>query len=457
MNEIHLFFQLALIAVACVPTCAKSPEIRERYLITSPKACVSNLDCSPTSFCKFSELTRCVTRKDINQECGSTHECKDDLFCKFRKEFGTSVCQKKLPMDASCDPHYYGTCAGSAVCSLSAKKCTTSSGQVGASCEFNSDCRDGMYCSSRGNHCMLKKNSGTNCMPYGTDNKCEGFCSGAFPNSAFGICIQAQKEGQPCRSDDHCKGENSREGETVGLICNTPSTMNAGLCILESKLLKRLGMGCNPKRDHCDFRRGLSCHFDKVQKRFVCHQGYADDTESYCTPGNRLGECKHNKVPMVCKRDDYSGVFRCVERKDEIIPRGLNCRRGVCENGTSCEEVTGILRWAYKGPPAPSRFCVKVIGFGEKCDNKFRTQCTNGFKCANGKCVKGSPRRDLDHSHADLWTSCVKLPCVPGLKCKLSKDPLYRSAPKRPLCLLPEQIMQYGFKCYNDGLVTRVS
>lgn len=437
-----------------------------RFLITSPKACFENVDCdATTSYCNDS--CHCALRLGVNETCTSHDgECRDGLQCWTNQRSYESVCRRARPIGASCAHVQMSPCVDGAFCSKRTRTCRKLGGKkVGAYCNWRIGCRNdlGLYCNDDKNRCETLRKTGAKCELY--DNTlCKGFCTDSLATSQYYMCFPAVGEGKRCLQDDQCHGNPLDKADiSNSLVCNQNSNRAqfSGICIRHSRLLPHLGIACNPQRDACDSRKGLRCLWAKSRKAFVCQQrdDAANTAEKFCTPGSALSTCEDRMKPRECRRpgdlgEAPYGFFSCEDRLDRTpVKKGRLCY-GVCEAGTSCLLIDSVLGWAYKGPPQPVRYCVRVARKGQACGNKFRSQCAVGLKCGpKKKCVKGVRNTPSAVTHVGLAVSCDKLPCSPGLVCERDQVPSHQSGRgsswRDVRCKKPKKMVKAGQACYE--------
>lgn len=433
---------------------------RQGSSITSPSACLSDIECPTTHYCSLRKVApafSCLPRLSAGVKCRSSiTECKPGLHCgATRPSSDTKRCQKQKALGETCQPDDAFSCLAPNVCHDKTNICVPDTfGLAGDSCEeygnnYFATCKQQFHCVNR--KCKRKKSKGS-CV---NDFECAGICAGGLPIEFKGQCLDLHKQNQVCSRNSDCKQVLNPPPRTDELVCNIhiPSGI-AGICVLESNLLRRLGQKCNREKDRCDARRGLSCRWANTLSRFACVH---TSSSIYCEPGSTLSSCITDGTPRECRKPIFHGgyrplpFFQCLRRR-ETRPWGTVCNRDtftVCEVGTSCELVPGIgNKMAY--PPPALRMCLKVRNLGGKCGNNLRVTCGKSLICKNGTCVKGVENRSVKVTHADFSTSCAKLPCVPGYSCEQPPGSFKK-------CVLPARTVGLGKVCYGKALFGRVS
>lgn len=279
-------------------------------LITSPESCITNVECPLDHYCKAPDTTQddyaffaaggshgastCVPRLPEGSNCSQSGltECELGTFCTSFENSNPLArkCVRQLPAGARCFPNSIGSCQGDLVCKLEPICRPFTFGFAGDFCQHDGHCqqKQGFYCDAGRNQCTAKKPPGAACRFPTSIHTCNGFCvlSGIFDGKP-GICQRFQKAGEKCNSDGQCQAypfSLLKPGD-VDLICNRP-TLQAGICVLETDLIRHLGAPCNPTHDECDARRGLSCA--RVGHRFMCVQRATslNSMQHFCTPNS---------------------------------------------------------------------------------------------------------------------------------------------------------------------------
>lgn len=479
---ISFFITTLLLAVAQAQKSATPPNtaVRPPY-ITSPGVCIREVDCPATQYCTF-DLVRleesyiCKDRIKLGQQCSVRFgeqrlgsPCLNGLYCSFMSGGSGPTCAKQIPLGGTCDRVNRRSCLGRlTVCRQSDSRCVLQgTGTVGQQCSENIDCQQarGLYCQA--GTCARRKPTGAVCGMEGSFDECRGLCATSGETSGgVGVCAPAQPEGGLCRNDRHCKQPLQPGAEQ--LVCNMPSG-NVGRCIRGSRLIKSLGAACKPSFDRCDTMRGLVCHWTVSSKRYVCQQRISArdvnvQRRAYCTPGSPLSTCTTGSVPTSCAKDTqtnirraaYKGFFGCT--REQIIPPGLPCTTAtysVCAAGSLCELVPDVRKVDIDFAPVfPTRFCVRTVGLGASCANKFSARCGANLACVAGRCVAStSPTPTaVVNTHADLRVDCSELPCVPGAVCP-TPDP--SGAFTFRACAIRTRVMQEHEVCFDSALVRR--
>lgn len=437
--------------------------------VTSPGICLRELECPETQFCTLempiaAESFVCRDRLGLGEECDTarTYQCKDGLFCRQMSGAYYGTCAEQISLGGSCGEDGMLSCAGNMTsCRPSDNRCALmETASIGQTCTGNEDCQQsrGHYCQA--GVCALKKPTGAACGVDGSEDECEGLCvTGGNPNHA-GVCAPAQLEGGMCREDRHCKQPFPLYARTDRLVCNRPRS-DVGMCVRASRLILSLGATCNPSLDTCDSERDLGCRWAASIKRYVCQ--HKKVRRAYCTPGSPFSNCYPSKEEKCVKGREYpgfgflefNGFYGC--RSEELLSPGFPCTatsRGGCLAGSTCELIPGVQR---NDDPYdhPTRYCVRTVGIGESCANKFSTKCDANLSCVTGLCVvSGSPVPSARMStHADLSGDCSELPCIPWT----IPSTINSSDPSSPCyCELPSVIVEEGQECIELPLVNRL-
>lgn len=347
-------------------------------------------------------------------------------------------------------------------------------GFEGDPCNSSEDCQHerGFYC-KEGGTCARRKPAGALCGVHTSSDECDGVCIASGAPGTSGVCVPAQLEGGVCRADWHCKQVLGRLPTTEQLVCNTLDG-NVGKCVPQTRLIRLLGVKCNPSFDRCDARRGLACLWAASSKQYVCQQRVTTPHSSvFCTPGSPLSVCRPlTGHPHTCRQEPGRGrpqpllpimVFFACFRTD-IIPLGRACSTslyGVCEGNNACVFVSGVKypKSSFDFLP-PTRFCVQTVGIGASCTDKFTTRCDTNLACVNGRCIPTSspappsPLGYTEYTHADINMDCSELPCVPGTVCVKPVESFGPSAV--PVCKVPSRVMKAGEPCFETALISRI-
>ncbi|KAI0565140.1 hypothetical protein FGB62_21g06 [Gracilaria domingensis] len=239
-------------------------------------------------------------------------------------------------------------------------------------------------------------------------------------------------EGEKCNDDRQCRSGFFAfvSSRTDDLLCNRP-TSNTGVCVLESELLRELGAPCNPAKDACDARRGLSCA--RVGSQFKCIQrGISPDTfNHFCTPNSPLSSCPPDNRGNLreCRRalslsKQFEGPFSCRTRR-QLVPLGNPCSAtefAVCQQGAVCAEVPGVSPPSGRFPPPPLRTCMRLLPVGAACPDQFRFKCEEGSFCVDGTCRKADTPPTVAVTFASVGDECSELSCPPGTVCEGEPD-----------------------------------
>lgn len=444
-------------------------------LITSPRTCLSNLECPASQYCDTGlsgALSICLKRLGVGQRCDLGEDsCKDGLHCTLLRPAFERFCTRQAPPPELCDLTKVRPCSSNnTTCRRTDNQCGRETGFAGDKCRVDviGECQQdrGFYCNSGEGACTRRKPTGAVCGLGGSNYDCEGFCATGSPT---GTCAPTQEEGGLCLEDYHCKRLLFPPPRTDQLMCNIPRG-RVGRCIRESRLIRVLGVACNPSFDRCDARRGLGCRWTASEKRFVCQQRAAPGDLrllNYCTPGSPFSTClPRTGIPVLCRQGsglDIHGnavvnYFSC-QRRLQVVRPGRSCSTSyysTCGANSTCERVEGVLlEKVYHGPSTPLRFCVHTVGIGASCSNKFYIKCAANLTCVAGRCVASSsstPAR-VKNTHAGVNVDCSKLPCIPGAVCTKIEGPFAASAPSR--CMLPTRIMKEGQHCFDTALAKR--
>lgn len=453
MDSFAFFFVIS--SFVWIPTVLAT--VDPRFSITSKFTCIRHTDCPPSFFCDGSEsVPLCRLRYPTGAFCnGGVHECQDGSQCEQSRE-GRPRCRLTRKIGQSCVN--FLSCAKGLYCS-SKNKCVSLE-PLGAACSSTFSCRYPLNCFN--GHCRAPLPNGQPCRREDDFSDCSGFCLGSFGLSLGSVrptCASARSINSTCSMSQQCDGwgEQRAHGPRFdSVICNRP-TFETGVCTRISALHTKLGAACDPTVDLCDMDRNLRCRFSLHLGRHVCQhkiQFLGNGRSNKCEPRSRLSRCRRSISPLECRRerstvtDKIDGVYRC-NRRLEFLPQGSMCNRAEharCKGGLQCSPVPGIPPLpGFRGPPSPPiRFCVRMVGEGADCRNKFRKQCRSGLVCKAGKCRWGKSKISESQTHADLSSSCARFPCVPGAIC--SKD---------KICVLPIKIVGKGTPCFDKALFQR--
>lgn len=420
-----LVFLLSVIYFSC----------EAQRVVTSPGTCIRDADCAESSeFCD--ENFRCHLHLHENADCTTSHHCKKGLYCGWKD--GRNACVPQLKPFQDCDIYANTPCVSTTKRTYKCYKDTHTClhvGFIGDRCESTEDCQAGNYCDTanvrftRDRKCAKQKPLGAPCS---SQDECEDYCSyNSVPEINAGVCTLPSRIGKPCNDDTQCQGYNSAYNDPTmkgksKVVCNIAKGY-IGLCQHERDLIKKDGLTCNPNKDFCDSKRGLSCRTTPTGPRCMFNQLEGDYPNSpYCDINSKFSNCNpHIGRPTECRADDdqfafpeAKHFFHCIYKR-EILPQGSLCNivdDVVCEKGTTCMAVPGIEQERFP-LSREAKFCVIVRQEGERCFSKFRFACAKRLKCKNNVCVKGTS--DSTITHADLSRSCNSLPCVPGTECTL--------------------------------------
>lgn len=443
-------------------------------LVTSPETCFSNFECASDEFCynggPYNPVQECRRRTAIGQKCQGAGAYNADLR-RFEDSCypgqvclsngGKRICMAKLSTGDACGDDVIGACPqdnrcrensdGNFVCAPIVK------GAAGSACSKFKSCSEdlSLYCKDK--VCTVKQGTGASCK---SDWECQSdVCMGSRK------CAPLQKSGQACTRNWHCEGASGVVEDENYAYCNkrqifpeygnSPTINDIGLCARDSELIKTPGAECSPKRDFCDYRRGLSCEREKSTRRFVCQQRMLG---GYCTPGSRYSKCLPKDYPRKCYVARDSGLwyeanwrFHQCNPKREKVPLGFACNRGgldpICPKGAKCERIDGILENGPSMGGSPFlKACVYLRDEGESCENKFEAKCKKGLKCEDGKCVVGTPKYG-EETHADFYQPCDELQCIPGAECVGGKS---------KICIKPSIVVKLGEPCVETAKFRKV-
>lgn len=440
-------------------------------VVTSPETCLRHSDCDEFSeYCNTLEGFQCHKRGGLNAPCYGNVECSDGLYCGMVDT--RRLCLPQSELFKKCDHTSEASCAIDGPftykCSPETKTCGYT-GFEGDKCISTHHCQIGYYCKDAGSikgKCTSKLPPGTKCDMYSASAECDGYCArGGFDTFNKGVCVTGSQFGEPCTSDSHCYGYETslNDPNARGLskiVCNIAKG-SIGICEHERDLIKKEGMKCNPNKDTCDAKRGLSCRRTSTGTKCMFNKFDSDAGGTrFCDINGSFSQCNlMNGIPTECRRNfddgspfgnEFKDFFQCLQKK-EVVPQGYPCNEfgfTMCEKGTTCKYVPGVETRYFKFA-RPPRFCVKVKKEGEKCYNKFRFSCDDGLKCEKNVCVKGQPDDDTD-THGYLTVSCDKQPCTPGLECL--KDPVYNTKS----CEL-KPVKKTKGSCFKTALTETVS
>lgn len=450
-------------------------------LITSPRTCLREVECAASQYCDMGASERlftCQARGAAGDRCVNVFgsECLDGLYCGFvaGATFQPS-CARQIPLGGACEQTAVRPCAGNdTICRRVDDTCAPfETGFAGEPCAADRDCQQdrGFYCMQ--GTCAAKKLPGAPCGQGSSNNECLGLCARGGTESSTGTCAPTQAENRPCREDAHCNRLFNNPSRAAALICNVPRG-DVGRCVRETALIRVLGAPCTPSLDLCDARRGLSCRRAGPAGGFVCQQAaVARDSgvARYCTPGSSLSTCRAlSGIPLSCRRDEgpdlirlqFMGYFACIRRL-QVVPLGRACHKpsfATCASGTSCQLIPGVRGvGGFRQTPIPPRFCVRTVGLGASCADKFSTMCAPDLACNGRRCVPSGPASSpppaagVEVTHVDVGVDCSQLPCVPGAVCA-TPEGAAASAPRE--CVLPTRVRGEGQLCFDTALARRV-
>lgn len=452
-------------------------------LITSPLSCLSDVECPLHQYCKrnvsaFDELAQtvfarpaqpistCVARLPEGSRCFplGVGACANGTSCTFTDDVNPEppTCRRQGSLGAKCALSATDPCQEGLKCqNRDGPKCLPFvSGFAGDSCELGCQVQQGFYCRSAVNQCVKRKAPGGQCGVEADNFECSGFCvtseSSILPTLPFlqkaGVCQRLQRIGEPCTADSQCNTVPFplRTSRTVDVLCNRPSGYT-GVCVRETELLRELGAACNPRRDACDARRGLSC--GRVASTFRCVQRAAapDQTYHFCTPNSALSVCPPDAAgnPRECRRalsmaKQFEGTFGCRSRR-QMVPLGSQCNDRefvVCPAGAVCTEAPGDTSSFI-----PLATCMRIVATGGRCGDALRFKCEEGAFCVNKTCQRMEIAPTIQTRFAGNGGECSKLRCVPGRVC--TKDVF--SPRTRRVCKLPVLEMGLWGPCFESA------
>lgn len=454
-------------------------------VVTAPGNCLRDSECDKRSeYCSLNH--RCHTRQSENAGCLWNKACDYGLYCRG-KTTGSGVCKRQKGLFEKCDRNDVESCAVNGnvryMCSPETNRCVRT-GFEGDVCIWNGDCQSEYYCKTMhltlSGRCRKRLPEGAKCGLNDDYDDCQGVCSHGSADhllpserSKHSVCVTASTLGEACTESRHCRGHvDDNQGPRFDrnryrvspVICNIPKG-DIGICEHAHKLIKKEGLKCNPSKDRCEARRGLSCGKTPTGPR--CMFNVFDDDKyarPFCDINGKFSRCNnHDGIPTECREGsaidilhssiyeystEFDESFRC-HRKREIVPQGSPCSHvsyAVCEKGTTCRTIPAIQGNYYKNPT--TQFCVAMKNEGEECFSKFHYACNDGLKCHNNMCVKGNP--DAIITHADFNGRCDLLPCIPHFKC------LHTNGSTYGYCVLKNIAKSKGL-CFDTALKTYVS
>lgn len=470
---VTLCYFLLPLGTACFALQRGNP-LQESHVITSANVCLTNAECPKSHYCLltgFRSTNRCTSRHLHAHVClAYNDDCQSGLYCKFSRKKNGTICQKQISLQKPCSPNDVAPCVGSAICSRLKRKCLPpkTTGGEGDPCEREADCNldHGVYCHYSSKTCKTQKSEGSKCDGFRDVYECNGFCAAGHYQKG-GICLNPRPLGSLCMQDEHCAKVSRLPFPSARTVCNVLMG-KIGRCMLQSALLKSLGLPCNPKIDRCDSRRALRCLFDKAMNKNVCQQRisvmlYAEQNRNYCTPGSPLSTCLQEDVARVCRRSkrlEYSleDFFHCNE-PIQTLPRGSVCdhlEAVQCEPGTSCEKLSGVRLRHDQKHQTPLLMCVKLVKRGGDCSDKFSTKCKGGLTCKKGTCIPDKPASiSPKNTHTTIDGHCTSLPCIPGTVCDRPDSVPPSSGFKQ--CMFPVIVAKKGESCTDDARFRKVS
>lgn len=323
------------------------------FIATSGTVCFRDTDCLPSHYCTadFSGLLKplftCLPRPDEGEPCNRAgfgyffdpSECKPGLYCPSRERdfikvrplgpkcnpfsgpntcpddhvcsYATETCippdrcVKQLPIGSPCYKYDVGTCVDDAVCNSVSNTCMPR-GSNETLCSNHDECAHGFKCNSSG-MCEHQKQDGETCTPFTRD--CIHYC-----DEKTSKCVPYVPEGGQCGRAVCVPPE--LLGLRENMVCNMPDHIN-GVCVRESRLIKRPGRRCNPRADRCDSLRGLACGWMHRRRRHVCLLGISSNAYGYCAPGNIYSKCfsRGDGPPRECRR--YKSDFQSYSAGEE--------------------------------------------------------------------------------------------------------------------------------------------
>lgn len=379
--------------------------------------CFINEECPANEYCLMDRFASfvCSPFAGLGDFCNSFITCGEGLFC----EGSSGICQKQLPLNATCSDGFVSeeNCEAPNRCSADTLTCQPLvPGTDGESCFTNADCAASFRCDQM--KCVPSTPDFGPCMTF--EDRCEGSC---IPG--VGICAPAVSLGGRCTGQVGCLP--SEDADPA--ICNVPNGID-GRCVLGKSVITTLGTECDPVLDACDANRGLSCLFSSSVGKNVCQQRLANVENSFCDPNSEFSQClpafgqPTECLPdFVAPRDGGSDFFRCLVRKEELSIRSICSTPGsVCPEGTAC---TVLL---FTSPL--TSYCLPMLSEGQFCDDPFEGVCEFPLVCQDRVCTNGEENSDQPETISGLRGSCAgDLICAPGLVCRGKGSEL--------LCLLP--------------------
>lgn len=451
----------------------------QRLTVSSRKACRFDIDCGRDSFCAPPSGTPglCKPRLPINASCPDPQEadaCKPGLFCSYEGRTSSfrpiRKCRPHPRLGQSCGFDYLDPCVSPLLCDSSSSKCRAPRNSLqDGKCDFDRDCRSnkGLFCDISKRVCMPVLKFGAVCDSTLSQSSCPGYCRTmkVGPFTANDFCREQAPLGSVCTEDKQCafsktriSGPNSSEIDPRSdrAVCNRMTTMDYGVCVMYSKLKKRVGERCNGRINLCDHARGLSCRWASKFKTTVCQHYHTHHTgiSKFCEIGSPLSKCPSTNYE--CRyaqkgREPLNNQLdfpMCYERR-VYLPPGSRCEfeSARCTKGARCRAVPGVTRQLPRSfdPGQPVKYCVMVRDLGGLCKSKFKEQCRDGLTCVGGICKKQNKSKKVNVTHSGFRGRCDKLPCAPGLLCR----PKYSGGTK--LCLSPRVVAGVGQSCgYNS-------
>lgn len=418
--------------------------------VSDPKSCLYGIECALDHIC-YNHVCLALESTPYPNYCPED----SDKVCLRNQRCVKGKCKNMSDPGEACVPGSPDLCAGPSECHPKKKTCLITG---------------------------FKKAAGEKCKnPSPVGQECAGFCvSTSLSGTGPGICFNGQKQGELCTSDKHCAQPSI--GLKIGseVVCNKRSK-SIGVCSSVSKLIKKLGAPCNPKNDLCDSHRDLECRQKAGTRNFVCQHGTRTSEFSmfFCDPKSSLGACYQGFGLRECKainfaQDDFIrghdyAFYECHASETVEVPQSSICNLSAdgehyydyysdppkltCQKGFECKGVLGVHSES-RSDNDPG-ICVKVLGAGENCSDKFKTQCKKGWRCQSAKCVRGKPnKKDKRKTHIPENGSCqmtaTALPCIPGSKCVAAEGSKrgrcsYRPLPEGAVCDLRFDVVSKTF------------
>jgi hypothetical protein len=290
--------------------CEGYDSCQEPFLCLEGKCRLINLKCEPAvageicaylrvcdanSFCDSGSSFRCRLRVSEGEQCGSSEQCRPDLFCDYST--GSSVCARRV---------------------LAGDACTTDDG-----------CRDGLFCSDDG--------------------------SGAFTCNAGPLGMPCDEYDAPCPDGLSCVDDRCAEPGVAGEACDSYDAPCAEgfFCVYdECEAPRAQGVSCNDYGSVCE--DGLYCDSsDGCQPAPVAEEPC--DYSTPCAPSawcdTSLYLCKADlaadapcstSYPGQCAAGHFCGY---VSEASEYRCRALGAVGDDCDDDEEC--TSGICDYSY--------------------------------------------------------------------------------------------------------------